>query len=134
MGKNAGELKGSELDGAEEDLAAWVGLDIPEEKSDAYADLVGGVRALGAFFETVEHGTFEVTEEEEGGAPGQSDTFWVISYDDADALREELRERLVRELGLEVAPPAVGVAAPAKARRKRAPGAVVRRSAGRKKK
>jgi hypothetical protein len=68
-------LTGSELDGADEDLAGWCGLDVPTDKWDDYVDTVGGVNPLTEFFEEISNGWFEVTEKEEDCGPGLNDTY-----------------------------------------------------------
>jgi hypothetical protein len=104
MAKNSDSLTGSELDGADQDLAEWAGIEIPPEKYNDYINLVGGTRALEEFFDTIENGWFEVTYAEEDMGPGLHDTYWEIQFDDADALRAEIRARLIKELHLSEPP------------------------------
>ena len=98
-------LSGSELNGSDESIAGWAGLEVPEEKWNDYVDLVGGVAPLSRFFENIENGSFEVTEREEDMAPGMNDTYWEVEAEDVEALRSEIRERLMKELGLKPAAP-----------------------------
>ena len=98
-------LSGSELNGPDESIAGWAGLEVPEEKWNDYVDLVGGVAPLSRFFENIENGSFEVTEREEDMAPGMNDTYWEVEAEDVEALRSEIRERLMKELGLKPAAP-----------------------------
>lgn len=93
-------LTGSELNGADQSISEWVGLDVPDDKWDVYVDLVGGVHPLSLFFETIENGWFEVIEEEDDMGPGMNDTYWQITTTNVDALRVEIHARLVKELGL----------------------------------
>lgn len=93
-------LTGSELNGADQDVAEWAGLDMPEEKWDEYVDLVGGVNLLSEFFESIENGTFEIAEMDDDLGPGMNDTYWVVTTSNVEALRSEVRQRLMEELGL----------------------------------
>lgn len=99
-------LTGSELNGADQEIAEWAGLEVPDDRSDEYVDLVGGVALLQEFFETISNGTFAVTEEEDDMGPGLNDTYWEVTTDDQEALKAEIRERLTEELGLQrIEPP-----------------------------
>lgn len=100
LAKNSDSLTGSELDGADQDLAEWAGIEIPPEKYNDYINLVGGTYPLEKFFETIKNGWFEVTYTEEDMESGLNDTYWEIQFDDADALRAEIRARLIKELHL----------------------------------
>lgn len=93
-------LTGSELNGTST-IASWAGIKVPDDKWDAYAELMGGVRPLSVFFSGIQNGWFEVTEEDDDDmGPGLSDTYWSISTNDPEALRAEIHDRLVDELGL----------------------------------
>ncbi len=93
-------VRGSELDGGSEDVAAFAGLEIPDDKSDAYGDLLGGSRPLQEFFDEIKHGYFEVVEAQDDQPPGLNDTNWVITTTNVKALRAELRRVLIAKLGL----------------------------------
>jgi len=112
-------LTGSELNGADQSIAKWAGIEVPDDKWDAYVDLVGGVNPLSEFFETIINGSFEVTDEEDDMGPGMNDTYWAITTDDPEALRAEIRDRLVQELDLQTAER--GVPRPTPKRRARKP-------------
>lgn len=94
-------LTGSELNGGDQSIAEWAGLEVPEDKSDEYDDLVCGVTPLGEFFETIENGYFEVVDEEDDMGPGMNDTYWEVTTSNVEALRAEIRARLVKELRLQ---------------------------------
>jgi hypothetical protein len=96
-------LTGSELNGADQNIAGWAGLDVPDDKWDEYVDLVGGVSPLAEFFENIENGTFEVTETEDDMGPGMNDTYWEVTTSSVEALRAEVRQRLVEQLDLKPA-------------------------------
>lgn len=91
-------LGGSELDGADQDIADWAGLSVPEDKWDEYVDLIGGTKPLSVFFDDIRNGTFEKTEEEEDMGPGMNDTYWVVTTSDVEALRVEVRNLLMQRL------------------------------------
>lgn len=94
-------LTGSELNGGDQSIAEWVGLEVPEHKWDEYVELVGGVDPLSQFFETIKNGYFEVVDEEDDMGPGMNDTYWEVTTSNVEALRAEIRARLVKELGLQ---------------------------------
>ena len=116
-------LSGSELNGGGTELATWAGLEVPEEKSDALADLLGGVSPLSAFFDEIKHGFFETEqvaeEDEDEMGPGSSDTYWSITTEDPEALRQEVRKRISDALGLTPKPAPKSARRKAKARGKR---------------
>ncbi len=93
-------LTGSELNGPDESIERWLGIEVPDSKWDAYVELVSGVRPLEKLFVEVENGFFEVTETEDDMGPGMNDTYWSITSQDPEALRTELRELLTRKLRL----------------------------------
>lgn len=91
-------LRGSDLEGPEADLAAWAGVDVPEHKEDDYLELVEGVDALEELFVDTEHGALEITDVDEDAG----DVRWVVLSASPDELRREVREKLVRGLGLDL--------------------------------
>ena len=55
-------LTGSELNGTSE-IASWAGIQVPDDKWDAYVNLIGGVRPLSLFFGSIKNGWFETEEQ-----------------------------------------------------------------------
>lgn len=89
-------LEGSELDGPEPDVATWAGLEVPEARWDDYVELFADVEAVATFFGDLEHAVIEATDEDD------AEQFWRISSEDPSALRQEVRDKLIRALALDL--------------------------------
>lgn len=89
-------LEGSEGSGPAPDLAAWAGLEVPAERRDDYAELFLDLETVAAFFTGVEHAVLEASDPEDG------DVYWRVSTADPVALRQEVRDKLIRVLSLDL--------------------------------
>ncbi len=89
-------LEGSELDGPEPDVATWAGLEVPAARREDYVELFADVEAVATFFSDLEHAVVEATDEDD------AEQYWRVSSEDPRALRQQVRDKLIRALALDL--------------------------------